>query len=286
MGVLLLFFRGSSGRTLLAVALLLLILPLGMQTALTLTADRPPPADPGQEVVAEEAVWPPPIPAALYSDGSLIEIVAHNARQVWEQRKSIVGNIWMLPLLGLFLIGVYIGHRGVLQNGVRRLPLIRRASLCCLALGFLLTLLANHLSSQAVGASPWVALAAGLSGTLGSLALSLSYAGGLVLLFERASWRRRLRPLAAVGRMALTNYLLQTIICTTIFYGFGLGLFGRLGPAASLALTVLVFAAQVSISVWWMRSFRFGPMEWLWRTLTYGQVQSLYVVGANEKKRR
>jgi uncharacterized protein len=77
--------------------------------------------------------------------------------------------------------------------------------------------------------------------------------------------------------MALTNYLLQSVICTTIFYSYGLGLYGQVGPAAGVSLTVLIFVTQIMLSVWWMRRFRFGPVEWLWRTLTYGKLQPMRV---------
>ena len=86
---------------------------------------------------------------------------------------------------------------------------------------------------------------------------------------QNEAWLARLRPLAAVGRMALTNYLLQSLIATTLFYGYGFGLFGQVGPALGLLTTIAIFTAQIPISVWWMGRFQFGPVEWLWRALTY-----------------
>ena len=73
--------------------------------------------------------------------------------------------------------------------------------------------------------------------------------------------------------MALTNYLLQSIICTTIFYGYGFGFFGQVGAAAGLLLTIVIYVLQIPWSHWWLARFQFGPAEWLWRTLTYGQRQ-------------
>ena len=75
--------------------------------------------------------------------------------------------------------------------------------------------------------------------------------------------------------MALSNYLLQSLVCTTIFYSYGLGLFGSVGRAAGLGLAVAIYAAQVALSVRWLKCFRFGPLEWLWRTLTYGSRQPM-----------
>jgi uncharacterized protein len=110
---------------------------------------------------------------------------------------------------------------------------------------------------------------------VGAPALSFFYASAIVLLFQQAGWRKRLAPLAAVGRTALSNYLLQSVICTTIFYSYGFGLYGRTGWLAGVVLAFLIFAVQVPVSLWWLRRFRFGPVEWLWRSVTYGKRQPM-----------
>jgi hypothetical protein len=89
----------------------------------------------------------------------------------------------------------------------------------------------------------------------------------------RSGWLRR--RLAAVGRTALSNYLFQSIICTFIFYGYGLALFGQVGRATLMALVVGIWVLQLIISPLWMSRFRFGPVEWLWRTLTYLKPQPM-----------
>ena len=88
-------------------------------------------------------------------------------------------------------------------------------------------------------------------------------------------------PLAAVGRTALSNYLLQSLVCTTIFYSYGLGLFCRVRPSLALLLSVGIYLIQVQLSLWWLRRYRCGPMEWLWRSLTYWQWQPM---GVNSKQ--
>lgn len=85
------------------------------------------------------------------------------------------------------------------------------------------------------------------------------------------------RPLAAVGRMALSNYLMQTVLCVLIFYGVGFGLFGRLGEFQLLFVVLAIWLAQLVISPVWLRYFRFGPAEWLWRSLTYVKLQPMRV---------
>ena len=100
---------------------------------------------------------------------------------------------------------------------------------------------------------------------------------GLVTLYVR--WRPRgpvTRAFAAVGRTAFTNYLLQTLVATTLFYGHGLGLFGSVSRAEALVFVAAVWVAQVALSVLWLRVFRYGPVEWLWRTLTYQERQPLW----------
>jgi uncharacterized protein len=85
------------------------------------------------------------------------------------------------------------------------------------------------------------------------------------------AWRRRLAPMATAGRMPLTNYLMQTAIATFIFYGWGLGLWLKVGPALGLVLPFAIFfVIQVPLSKWWLGHFELGPMEWVWRRLTYG----------------
>jgi uncharacterized protein len=121
----------------------------------------------------------------------------------------------------------------------------------------------------------FTSLAEGVLETAGYLALSFFYASVIILLAQRQPWKTRLAPLAAVGRMALSNYLFQSLVCTTIFYGYGLGLFGKVGPAAGVGLTFAIYAMQIPLSLWWLRRFRFGPMEWVWRSLTYGRLQPM-----------
>jgi uncharacterized protein len=75
--------------------------------------------------------------------------------------------------------------------------------------------------------------------------------------------------------MAFTNYILQSLIFGWIFYGYGLGYFGRLGAAETLILGAAVYAAQMAVSAWWLGRYRFGPIEWLWRTMMYGVRQPM-----------
>ncbi len=111
----------------------------------------------------------------------------------------------------------------------------------------------------------------------GITALALGYAATIVLAAQTPSGRAALTPLAGVGRLALTVYLTQTLMFTTLFYGYGFGQAFRLGPAAVTAWAVVIFCVQLVACQWWLKRFRFGPVEWMWRSLTYLKWQPLRV---------
>jgi len=93
----------------------------------------------------------------------------------------------------------------------------------------------------------------------------------IVLAWTSGAGARVLGVFAPVGRMALTHYLGQSLVCSLLFYGYGLGLFGTLGRAAQTGIVLGVFALQIAISHAWLSHHRYGPMEWTWRWLTYGR---------------
>ena len=104
-----------------------------------------------------------------------------------------------------------------------------------------------------------------------SIAVGLGHVGLVMLACRSSALRPATRPFAAVGQMALTNYLLQTVICTTIFYGHGLGYYGSVDRLGQLGVVIGVWTVQLIASPIWLRRYRFGPAEWVWRSLTYGE---------------
>lgn len=108
---------------------------------------------------------------------------------------------------------------------------------------------------------------------VGSVPIALGHAAVLLLLVRSGALGAVRRALAATGRMAFTNYLAQTLICTTIFYGYGLGQYGSMTRPALAGIVVGIWALQLTWSPLWLRAFRFGPAEWAWRSLTYWKAQ-------------
>ena len=110
---------------------------------------------------------------------------------------------------------------------------------------------------------------------------AVAYACVLLLLWQRPAGAWLLRPLAATGRMGLTTYLTQSVACTLLFYGYGFGLFGHVGFAGMLGISLVLYGCQMAMSTWWLKRFRFGPTEWLWRKLTYGEVPPMRLAVPN-----
>ena len=187
-------------------------------------------------------------------------------------------NGW-LPLvlaptvLAMFLLGLAAGRRGLTPHAVDHRALLRRLRTWGLVIGLPVAAL------SATGAALLPTLSAlmclWVNGTVAGPLLAMAYGSGIALLWQRRGWQRCLRPLASMGRMALTNYLLQSVVATLLFYGYGLGLARRVSPSLAIVIVVAILAGQLLISGWWLRRYRFGPAEWLWRTLTYGTRQPL-----------
>ncbi len=280
LGFLLILFRKARPRTLLIWAVILIAVPLlftvGSTALVALGRTVPEAAAQMDQAFAQtEAGYAADLARAaqVYATGTFAEITRQRLRDY-----STMGlvSFWALGfnVLALFLIGVYFGKRRIFQDVAGHRPLFRKLLLW----GLLIGLPANALYATLIMNFPrfeptWELAAATVAQGIGAPLLSLAYLSALVLLSERPAWGRRLSVLAPVGQMALTNYLLQSVICTLLFYSYGLGLFGKVGHAAGIALTVVIYLLQIPFSNWWMRRFQYGPAEWLWRSLTYLRLQ-------------
>jgi uncharacterized protein len=209
-----------------------------------------------------------------FNEGDLFGVVAENMLS-WAAFAP--KNLSMLFILPAFLVGLWVWRRGIPQDLEAHAGLLRRICRTCLPLGVALNVFAVGEDILRGGLRPmppdiWL-FAAGLSRFYGMYVLALGYAAGLALLARQERWRRRLAPFTAVGRMALTNYMMQSLVCVALFTLANL--YGKVGPALLLVPTVAVYAGQVWFSNGWLRRFQYGPMEWLWRSLTYGRIGPL-----------
>jgi len=185
-----------------------------------------------------------------------------------------------IVLFGNILFGLAIWKSGLLKNPGAHLPALKRFVRWALPLGLGLHIIYGfRMAIRFWGYGlPWslgrfVPLGGDLAMILGAIAFSLGIGAGFLILAQDVRWKQRLAPLASLGRMTLTTYLTQSLVMTSIFYGWGLGLYNRMSPLGGLILGLVFFALQIPVSVWWLRRFRFGPVEWVWRCLTYAKVQ-------------
>jgi len=270
-GAILLLFRNRQQKTLLWWAGSLFALPIVTATFLL-----------GLYYSRFRPGWMTPKPQDVQKIYAVIQIYAHGTvRQIlaqnWvEWKHELPTDLFAIYATALFLLGMWVWRAGIVQRLAEYRPVLKRVCAWCLPGGAILSLYVAI--TRAVLPHDVVSLRAWSAGVLwlpGSHILAAGYASGLALLYLDEKKRRYLLPFAAVGRTGLTNYLLQSVICTLFFYHYTTGLYGRIGPAIGLIPTVILYSAQVVISNWWLQRFRFGPMEWLWRGMTYGKFPSM-----------
>ena len=180
------------------------------------------------------------------------------------------GTFWRVG--GTVLLGMALYKWGVL-TGERSTRLYRR--LVAGGVVGVATVLAGVWYIEANEWSAGAALFWRQFNYVGSLLVAGGYVGLVTLYARRRPDGPVTRAFAAVGRTAFTNYLLQSVVATTVFYGHGLGLFGAVSRAEALGMVVAFWAIEILVSVAWLRRYRFGPVEWVWRTLTYGERQPI-----------
>ncbi|WP_027522674.1 DUF418 domain-containing protein [Bradyrhizobium sp. Ec3.3] len=188
-----------------------------------------------------------------YANGSFAEVLA---LRVQELPAFLPLHLYVFPrTVGLFLTGILCWRSGLFTEVAgRRRNLLAIAGFAAVAGGLVL---ARHTHPSAALASQMV--------------LASGYAALVIAAEQTSTGAKLLRFAEPVGRMAFTNYIVQSVVLGLIFYGYGLGLFGRLGSAAGLLLVVTIYAAQVVVSRLWLTHFAYGPIEWLWRAMMYGR---------------
>ena len=278
LGCVLLLFRHRSLDTLLIWAGVALAIPALLYSLTTASAITGRVSQPLATWAAYEIGTDNPGGAAettrLYSQGTYADMVKTRAQ---EFPGDLLPDTDDAFVFAMFLLGLYAGRRKLFHDVSANRFLFRRVLGWGLGLG-----IAGNVVFAIGGAydpTPGKVMenVGRLCLVIAAPALSFSYAAAIALLSQRTRWHRWLKPLAAVGRTALSNYLMQSVFCTVIFYGAGLALYGRVGPFSGLLLTFGIFLVQVPLSVWWLRRFQFGPIEWLWRSLTYWRLQPMRV---------
>lgn len=186
---------------------------------------------------------------------------------------SLLG--WFIYALGRFMLGAWVGRNGWLQHARSYLPGFRRGMYVALPSGLVLAGVARILEwSRRHDVAEWEhwSLIERIAHAVSVPVLTAGYICAIVVALHTARGRRLFAPFAPAGRMALSNYVAQSFVYALLLFGIGpgLALAGRIGATTVALLVVVIYAAQVALSRWWLDRFRFGPLEWVWRGLTYG----------------
>ncbi|HEY5926003.1 MAG TPA: DUF418 domain-containing protein [Kofleriaceae bacterium] len=272
----LLLFRRVSNIVRLVVGLVLTIVPFTVWIAL----------DGGRigQLFLSQADW-------IRHMNGLIAAAQHGDYLDTVHAHLVFALVWQAPmwiqfypsLVGRFLLGYVAGaQRWFERDGADHLVLFRRLAIGGLAIGVPCALLTvsmpPHFDLVGMLGYELRRIPFSLLYTLQHLALAAAYVGIVVLLVQRPRWRRVLAIIAPAGRMPLTTYVLQSVFATALFYTRGLGLgLDPPGAAGCLGIALAIFAGEVAIAHVWLRYFRFGPLEWLWRSLVYMKRQPMRV---------
>jgi uncharacterized protein len=276
LGLLLIPFRKVKTRTLVIIAsVLVLNIPGLLLTILLLNAQ------PSPEQVARNAALQAQFAQAfqhvfeLKQSGSFAEL-AHSNLTIGLLSKAgfmvLSGRLWIT--FGLFLLGMCAGRLEIFRDTEANRRFFRRLlwPSGVVALATTLVAIVHPTGFQLKTATD---VAASFSFTVQQVSLSAFYVAAVTLLYWRQPARGLLPALAPMGRMGLTTYLSQTVFGLVMFYGLGFGLLGKVGVATAVGAAIAFYVVQVLLSQAWMKRFKLGPVEWLWRSLTYFKLQPL-----------
>ncbi len=213
--------------------------------------------------------------ADVFINGSLMDVLSFNtfdgqsAKCLW-----VFNNFRYLQLLGLFIAGMLIGRQGIHKSEEKDGEV--QSSVFTLLSGFLGSIYAVAFLLPVWGVDGF-ALRVGqtLFKTYGNLGQMMVYFCGFTLLYYRYKGQKVLDRIAPVGRMSVTNYMAQSIVGVSLFYGFGGNFAVEFNYLQSFLLGAAFCVIQIAYSNWWIKRFYYGPMEWLWRSLTWFQVVPL-----------
>jgi len=220
-----------------------------------------------------------PTPTAVAADlatfrGGWVGQLSTRANEAFEFETTVFGCEYFWRELGLMLIGMALFKLGVFSASLRNAAYLRMIAAAILV-GTPLTLYGVY-GNYKVG---WQSMPMYFRGEfldyVASLFLAFGWVGAVMIACKSLLITKFLGPLKAVGRAAFSNYILQTLICTTLFYGHGFGLYGHISRVGQFGLVLVIWAVQLIVSSLWFRFFRMGPLETLWRSLSYWKLQPL-----------
>lgn len=219
------------------------------------------------------------------------ETTAFTQTSYWEATKFRFWNglkwlqftpaLTFMMLLPIFLLGYWFIASGVLRNHREHQNIFKPMAWLGMSFGlFFTTGGLMVIQSPAAEISGYLRPTGEILFFVGQYALAAGYLGLIVSLLGSPLWAKALGRLAPMGRMALTNYIMHSVILTLVFYGYAGGMFGQLSRAPQMLMVAIIIIFQMYFSAWWLERYRFGPLEWVWRSLTYKSTQPMRVADA------
>lgn len=275
LGLLLPLFRNASDKTLLILIPVLLFSPLLFDTLRVLTDGRVDPALFFQRiaftVAAKSGITDTNYRNWLVVNDSYSDVIEWNKSGFFFRWNMLFGTNRLPKVFALFLLGLYVGRKRIFALLPEHRPLLRKVQRYSLLVGLPATIGHAYFQNDQYFIPAPISLLDTLFYALSVVPMGLFYASSISLLFLWPHWQKKLMVFAPVGRMALTNYIGQTICGTLVFYGYGWGLGATTGLVYIWLIALAVFLLQIVFSHFWLRYFQYGPLEWLWRQLTYGK---------------
>lgn len=269
-GLFLPFFRNISDKKLILLALLLLLLPVVIDSLVTLFNLNlsAPVIRATQSLHSKAGITGETFPVWLAEKESYVDILKFNAAGAFIRLQEFIEGNRIFKVFGLFLLGLYIGRNRIYARLDDHKKLLKQVIRYGLLLGLPTSLL---YAWESTTGHPFGLAGHSLIYALSVVPLSLAYAAIICRWYQKNKARKPLNTLAAPGRMALTNYLMQSVSGIIIFYGIGFSLGAKTGLVYVELIAAGIFLLQILYSHLWLRRFQFGPLEWCWRMLTYGK---------------
>lgn len=274
LGIILLFFRHMPHKLILVISLLLIInLPTHVYDAIIFERSDAAVSLPMEE--GAERYY------ALVKNGSFVSVLKENWNSWPGKIEYQLQSGRLLMTLGYFLLGFYAGSANLfnyigknISKFSRWNKFTGRGAFALLLIG-LLMYLNNYVTIPEINVVPQYKWLAAFLFDIYNACVTIFYITGITILYRMKFFKPILTPLAAMGRMALTNYLLQTFFGLLLFYNFGLGLFEKTSPAVNILLAAGILYLQLKFSQWWLHQYKQGPVEWAWKILTYFKFSSI-----------
>jgi uncharacterized protein len=274
-GFLLFLFRNAKQKTIARWTLGLFTVPFLLYTGFFIASfwGIKPPGGPGNPAEFQRNLQHA---ISVFRDGSFVAATQLRWRFFVSEYAGIGSFFLTVFILPRFLAGLWVWRSGLLKNPEPHLPTIKKIAIAGLIIGLVCDVITLGIRFIVKPPDNTFTVASYVNIMVRDISLpavAAFYACSVFLLVRNPVWKARLTPFGAVGRMALSNYLLESIVLTWFFRLTHL--YGTVGPAMDYVYTIALFSIQVPLSVWWLKHYQFGPVEWVWRSLTYGKLQPM-----------